>query len=650
MEEVRRAIEHSKNGKSTGIDNIPNEILKNPKLLDPLHKLYQYCFENSVVPDCWYKSIIQPIHKRGKDPFNPLNYRGISLMSTVAKIFSTVLNNRITKHLDENGLLCNEQNGFRKLRSCLDHIYTLTSIVRNRKLQKLPTYICFVDFAKAFDSVDHDLLWYKLINHGIHGKILKVIQTLYSQLQSCVRVNDNFTDWFSISSGVRQGDNLAPTLFAVFINDLANEINMTQCGVSVSEQMISLLMYADDIILISDSQEGLQTQLDTLNKWSTKWSLSINVDKTKVIHFRKASDPCSTFNFHLGDNTIDIVNSYRYLGLELNETLDYTYSAQILSDAGSRALGALTFKYIRSQGLHFDTYTKLFNSTVVPVVDYAAAVWASKTYACCENVQHRAIRTFLGTGKKSPLPAIDGDMGWIPAHIRQQKEIVRYFIRLCKLPDERLEKTVFNWEYNLCAQGKKNWCKDAKNLFYKCNLNQVYDSKNSSGLALSVVLQTIEANLLLAYTESWKTSVIEMPKLRTYKTFKSEFKTEAYVKTNVLNKRQRSVIAKMRNGTYPLEIELGRYRGLSAENRTCKLCKSEAETEEHFLLKCVKTDDIRRQMISDISSVLQHDGISFRTLSLADKLIVMLSNVHVAKHIANFTILATEKKYKLLRK
>ena len=73
-------------------------------------------------------------------------------MSTVAKRFSTILNNRITNHLDDNGLLCNEQNGFRKLRSCLDHIYTFTSIVRNRKLQKLPTYICFVDFAKAFDS------------------------------------------------------------------------------------------------------------------------------------------------------------------------------------------------------------------------------------------------------------------------------------------------------------------------------------------------------------------------------------------------------------------------------------------------------------------------------------------------------------------
>ena len=142
--------------------------------------------------------------------------------------------------------------------------------------------------------------------------------------------------------------------------------------------------------------------------------------------------------------------------MELNENLDYSYGAQVLSDAGSCALGALTFKYIKTQGLHFDTYTKLYNSTVTPVVDYAAAVLASKTYACCENVQHKAIRTFLGTGKKSPLPAIDGDMGWTPIHIRQQKEIVRYFIRLCKLPEERLEKIVFNWDYSLCEQGNKN--------------------------------------------------------------------------------------------------------------------------------------------------------------------------------------------------
>ena len=180
-----------------------------------------------------------------------------------------------------------------------------------------------------FYSVDHDLLWYKLLKQGIHGKIFKVIETLDATLQGCVRIINDFTDWFSISSGVRQGDKLAPTLFAVLINDLASDVNAVECGVRVSEQIITLLMYADDIILISDYPEGLQQQLDGVHTWSTKWHLSINIDKTKVINFRRASDPCTTLSFVLGGNNIDIVNSYRYLGLELNETLVYTYSAQI---------------------------------------------------------------------------------------------------------------------------------------------------------------------------------------------------------------------------------------------------------------------------------------------------------------------------------
>ena len=223
-------------------------------------------------------------------------------------------------------------------------------------------------------------------------------------------------------------------------------------------------------------------------------------------------------------------------------------------------------------------------------------------------------------------------------------------MRLCKCPDERLEKAVFNWDYDLCAQGKKTWCKEVKHLMNKCNLSKVYDSKNSVGLSLSVILQTVESNLLLAYTDTWKTSVVSMPKLRTYKLFKREFKTEAYVKASVLNTRQRSAISKMRNSTYPLEIELGRYRGILVENRICKLCRSEPETEEHFLLKCAKTDVIRQKMISDVKRVLLQSRVVFQTLTLSDRLNVLLSNVNVAKYVANVIIFATEKKYKLLNK
>ena len=106
----------------------------------------------------------------------------------------------------------------------------------------------------------------------------------------------------------------------------------------------------------------------------------------------------------------------------------------------------------------------------------------------------------------------------------------------------------------------------------------------------------------------------------------------------------------MRNGTYPLEIELGRYRGIPVENRICKLCRSEPETEEYFLLKCAKTDVIRQKMISDVNRVLLQSRTVFQTLKLSDRLNVLLSNVNVAKYVPNVIIFATEKKYKLLNK
>ncbi len=99
-----------------------------------------------------------------------MSYRGISLMSTVVNIFNGILNNRITQFLNTNNTLCEEQNGFRKLRSCIDNIYALTTVIRNRRLKNQPTFLCFVDFAKAFDSVNRDCLWFKLLNIGISGK------------------------------------------------------------------------------------------------------------------------------------------------------------------------------------------------------------------------------------------------------------------------------------------------------------------------------------------------------------------------------------------------------------------------------------------------------------------------------------------------
>ena len=268
-QETVNALKQCKNGKAVGVDNLPNEILKVPALQKMLHELYRACYETNKIPSIWYKALIHPILKRGKDPMFPLNHRGISLMSTIAKVFSAIINHRLMRYLESCGIYAEEQNGFRRMRSCLDHLFTITTIIRNRKSQKLPTYCAFIDFEKAFDSIQYPLLWFKLAACGIQGKMMSIIQTMYKNLECSVRINGRLTDWFSQTAGVRQGDTLAPTLFAIFINDLVPEINNLGKGIQLTpDLMVSILLYADDIILISDTPDGLQTMLDTLHGWS----------------------------------------------------------------------------------------------------------------------------------------------------------------------------------------------------------------------------------------------------------------------------------------------------------------------------------------------------------------------------------------------
>ena len=158
---------NAKNVKSSGIDNIPYEVLKFPSVIPVLRSLFQLIFDTSIIPSLWGKAIIYPILKDpSSDRRIPMNYRGISLLSCISKLYSALINNRLNKYLEENELLSNEQNGFRSSRSCEDHVFTLNSIIGNN-----PTvFATFIDLKKAFDFIDRDMLLYKLLLNNIDGK------------------------------------------------------------------------------------------------------------------------------------------------------------------------------------------------------------------------------------------------------------------------------------------------------------------------------------------------------------------------------------------------------------------------------------------------------------------------------------------------
>lgn len=132
-----------------------------------------------------------------------MNYRGITLVSVPSKIYCQchVLNSRLNEWMEANKILCDEQNGFREKRSCEEHIHTLHTVINDRKISKLSTFVCFIDMRKAFDSVPRNLLWYKMLKAGIRGKFLTAIQSLYDDVKCSVKVNGRLTPWFNVDFG-----------------------------------------------------------------------------------------------------------------------------------------------------------------------------------------------------------------------------------------------------------------------------------------------------------------------------------------------------------------------------------------------------------------------------------------------------------------
>ena len=307
--------------------------------------------------------------KSGRRPGNEA--RGISLQSLVAKTFSRLLNTRLREWLEYHDALSDEQNGFRTDRCCQDHIFALTSTIENRMAKKEDSFACFIDFKKAFDCVNRDLLWEKLnVRFGLSGKFLLALKALYKDVCCSVDVNHTLTDWFGVNSGVKQGCILSPTLFAMFIDDLVAEINSKHLGINCQTYKLSTLLYADDIVLLAPSTENLQSLINVVAEWCKIWNMGLNLKKTTIVHFRRKlrSKPRSTYPFTFNEEEISYASQYKYLGLILNEHLDWSASLEVVITKANRALALLNHRMRVTGGFHFKIYSLLFNQLVQPII------------------------------------------------------------------------------------------------------------------------------------------------------------------------------------------------------------------------------------------------------------------------------------------
>ena len=183
------------------------------------------------------------------------------------------------------------------------------------------------------------------------------ISSLYSNPRSRVVLNEYKTEYFDCPIGVKQGDCLSPTLFAIFINDLATEIKESNIGEKLSEgQTINILLYADDIVLLAESESDLQDLLYIVECWCKKWKLEVNLTKTNVMHIRSNRKQQSRFVFLFDRKVIAYCNSYKYLGANINEYLDYNFTATAQADSAGRALSCIVTTIIKNGGFPYNVH------------------------------------------------------------------------------------------------------------------------------------------------------------------------------------------------------------------------------------------------------------------------------------------------------
>ena len=414
VQDIRDAMGKIKTSKSLGSDNIPSYFLKlaTPYIENTLVFMFNTSLETSQFPDCWKNARITPIFKEG-DRAERSNYRPISVLPVISRLFEKLVFNQLYEYLVKNKLIHPGQSGFLKLHS------TLTCLLKNTDdwYSGLDTGqmvgTVFIDLKKAFDTVDHDLLCKKLEHYGVQQRELSWFQSYLSNRKQFCRVGGVDSRTGVVEIGVPQGSCLGPLLFLIYINDLPSAVQ----GSTVS-------MYADDTSLclksrdISQLNEAINDDLAHLDSWLKGNKLSLNVAKTQSMliatkpKHRTLNNAAEKLHLKIRGSELDVVNKTKYLGVHVDNSLDWKEHIKTVSTKVSRAIGFL--KHAKNI-LPIASLKTLYSSIVEPHFRYCCSVWG-----CCgttdidqlQKLQNRAARIVTNSSFGAPSRPLIESLGW----------------------------------------------------------------------------------------------------------------------------------------------------------------------------------------------------------------------------------------------
>ena len=273
------------NNKATSFDKISNEMLKTSKLIlaDPILILFNSILENSIYPSQWSLDILTPLHKKNEKS-DPNNFRGVVVSSCLGKLFNKILQRRLEKHCTQNNIINDIQGSGKANSRTSDHHLILRFLIdKYVKKQGKKMFACFVDLQKAYDTVPRIKLFHSLLkNYSIGGKFLKILQETYKNNQVFVKLSDGLLKPFVTTIGVKQGCVFSPILFNIFVNKIFEIFDKTCDPLTINNKDLNCLLWADDLLLVSSSAQGLQNSLDKMGSFYSSLGLKINIKKLKL--------------------------------------------------------------------------------------------------------------------------------------------------------------------------------------------------------------------------------------------------------------------------------------------------------------------------------------------------------------------------------
>ena len=656
IEEFESALKSLKNNKASSFDKITNEILKCSG------KIYKNAFLhlfNSIgraclYPSPWKKDILHPIHKSNEKD-DPNNFRGISIASCFSKLFIKMLKNRLESFLDDKNCLSKNQGSGKKGSRTSDHLMVIKFLIDKMvKKGKKRLYACFVDVKKAYDCTTREILFQKLLTeYGVGGKFLRILQSMYDNHEVYVRTSEGLLQPILTKIGLKQGCGLSPLLFNLFIDKITSIFDRTCDPVSLGGDDLSCLLWADDLVLLSSSPEGLQNAIDKTHCFYADIGLQMNTKKTKVMVFNARGIKITNNTFHLGSSPLEIVDNYQYLGIKFKPSGSFQFAMGELFDKANRAWFAISNVLYQHKKLAVKRALQLFDSLIRPIFLYAVEFWLpfvipKKGYdslhglfKCWENfkpeiLNQKLCRMLLSVHKKCSRLAVLGELGRYPMLLPALKHCLKYQYTIELSDNNNLINKAFTEMQN--SPDLDCWTSRIEKVKNMLKIQRVYGQPEKVGRIFDKSIKSKfdrffldEINLIKIGSDG-----LDHNKLRLYKNLKGSFKQEPYL-SDVQNRNQRAWLSRYRTSAHNLRVESGRYTSpvTPLEQRVCVYCESgECDTELHAILEC-DTFKLKRQcFLSRISAL----SPNFTTLTAEKQLITILcpATAEIAKCVSKY--------------